>query len=189
MSEQNLFVSAFQAEFLLKILAKFHISKVQNTKHTGLDSISKSGTPIRSPELHFEVQNSISRQTINLKLYFEADHCPKLHFEAETFCFSPFFRSGTPFRGRTIQIQNSIQGPKLYFKQTIKSRIPLGADYNISKNSFRGGLLRSGSRSGTRSRLKMDPISRRTRFASFWRLLEEFEVIDFPDIYQTNFED
>ncbi|GBB88611.1 hypothetical protein RclHR1_15190001 [Rhizophagus clarus] len=63
MSEQNLFVSAFQAEFLLKILAGLHISKVQNTKHTGSDSIlkvqnsnlkrtevlnfiSKSGTPL-----------------------------------------------------------------------------------------------------------------------------------------------
>ncbi|GBC10424.1 hypothetical protein RclHR1_09610011 [Rhizophagus clarus] len=40
MSEQNL-LSAFQAEFLLKILARLHILKVWNTKHTVSDSILK----------------------------------------------------------------------------------------------------------------------------------------------------
>ncbi|GBB84975.1 hypothetical protein RclHR1_11570004 [Rhizophagus clarus] len=114
MSEQNLFVSAFQAEFLLKILARLHISKVWNTEHIGSDSISK-------------VQNSNSKQTkvfedgnnfffiyftkclmfhfiLGSELHFKADYCKsetpfqggplslKLHFETDQ------FKSGTPFR-------------------------------------------------------------------------------------------
>ncbi|GBB85073.1 hypothetical protein RclHR1_11640011, partial [Rhizophagus clarus] len=92
--------------------------------------------------------------------------------------------------------------PELYFEQTIKSGTPLGADYDILKNSFRGGLLpekvnqviskvwNSNSkrtvvqkkqttifrRSRTQSELKIDLISRQTRFASFQRLLKEFEA-------------
>ncbi|GBB92625.1 hypothetical protein RclHR1_20340004 [Rhizophagus clarus] len=108
-SEQNLFVSAFQAEFLLKILAGLHISK--NTKHTGSDSISKvqNSNSKQTEVLNFisrrtTIQNSIPRQTtksrtpfqggplsetlfqdglLSSELHFEADHCLKLYFEAD----------------------------------------------------------------------------------------------------------
>ncbi|GBB84348.1 hypothetical protein RclHR1_10970009 [Rhizophagus clarus] len=89
MSEQNLFVSVFQVEFLLKILARLHISKVQNTEHMGSNSILKVwNSNLKQTEvLNFisrrtTVQNSISRQTnSSLKLHFEMDQ----------------FKSGTPF--------------------------------------------------------------------------------------------
>ncbi|GBB88729.1 hypothetical protein RclHR1_15300002 [Rhizophagus clarus] len=100
MSEQNLFVSAFQADFLLKILAGLHILKVQNSN-------SKRTEVLNFILRRTTVQNSIPRQTtksrtsfrdgplsgtsfrggpLNLKLHFEADHCPE-------FRDRPVFRS------------------------------------------------------------------------------------------------
>ncbi|GBB92023.1 hypothetical protein RclHR1_19520002 [Rhizophagus clarus] len=77
MSEQNLLVSAFQAEFLLKILTGLHILKVQNTKHMGSDSISKVWN---SNSKRTEILNFISRQTTvqNLETdwYFEGPDVP-----------------------------------------------------------------------------------------------------------------
>ncbi|GBB91139.1 hypothetical protein RclHR1_18290002 [Rhizophagus clarus] len=108
MSEQNyaetILVSAFQDEFLLEILARLHISKVQNTEHTGSDFILKvqnsnskrtevfEGPKLHSeadycPELHFEADYCpklyFKADQFNLKLHFEADHCPELYFEAD----------------------------------------------------------------------------------------------------------
>ncbi|GBC05658.1 hypothetical protein RclHR1_06350002 [Rhizophagus clarus] len=119
MSEQNLFVSAFQAEFLLKILARLHISKVQNTKHMNLDSISK----IQNFNLKWtEVFEDGNDFFLCLEFNFEADHCPKFHFETDQ------FKSGTPFRG----------GPL--------SETPF-QDGLLIWNSFRGELLSRRSRS------------------------------------------
>ncbi|GBB84783.1 hypothetical protein RclHR1_11350009 [Rhizophagus clarus] len=55
----------------------------------------------------------------NLKLHFETDHCPELHFEADD-CPELYFETD--------------HCPELYFERTIKSRTPLGADYDISKS-------------------------------------------------------
>ncbi|GBC07243.1 hypothetical protein RclHR1_07330001 [Rhizophagus clarus] len=118
MSEQNLFVSAFQAVFLLKILARLHILKVQNTEHTGSNSISKVQN---SNSKQTKVLNFISRRTtISPELHFKADHCPELHFKADQFKSGIPFQgrplSGTPFRGGPIQSERSglnyFEGPK-----------------------------------------------------------------------------
>ncbi|GES74318.1 hypothetical protein RCL_jg9913.t1 [Rhizophagus clarus] len=125
MSEQNytktILVSAFQDEFLLEILARLHISKIQNfnlkqtevfedqnsiLRQTGL--FQRSGTPIRnrpksetpfqgrplSPELHFKVWNSTLRRTTG-----------------------PEFRGGPglEFRGRPVFQRSGKSGPS-YFK-------------------------------------------------------------------------
>ncbi|GBB88403.1 hypothetical protein RclHR1_14990004 [Rhizophagus clarus] len=136
MSKQNLFVSAFQAEFLLKILARLHILKVWNIEHMGLDFISKVQN---SNSKQTKVQNSILRfrtpfrggplsetpfrnRLLSLELHFEANQ----------------FKSETPFRDKPIQ--NSIRGGLLrkkndfflYFSEM--SRTPLGANYDILKS-------------------------------------------------------
>ncbi|GBB94213.1 hypothetical protein RclHR1_23100001, partial [Rhizophagus clarus] len=153
----------------------------------------RSGIPIQSSELHFEADRC-------LELHFEADHCLEFHFEADQFKSRTLFRDGPIQSGIPFEVNQ------------FKSETPLGADYNISKSGTplkadylwkkwtelfqkSGTLIRSGPsrrsrlQSRTRSRLKMDPILQRTRFASFWKLLEEFKVISFPDVYRTNFED
>ncbi|GBC06756.1 hypothetical protein RclHR1_07010012 [Rhizophagus clarus] len=65
MSKQNyaktILVLAFQDEFLLEILSRFHILKVQNSN-------------LKQTEV-FK----------GLELHFETNHCPKLYFETDHF--------------------------------------------------------------------------------------------------------
>ncbi|GBC10447.1 hypothetical protein RclHR1_09630011 [Rhizophagus clarus] len=90
-------------------------------------------------------------------------------------------------------------------RQTIKSRTPLEADYGISKvqnleadwyfegPEFRGGLVRNleADWSGTlvRSGPRWTPPCGGPDLRLSGGLLAEFEVIGFPDAYQTNFKD
>ncbi|GBC10221.1 hypothetical protein RclHR1_09450005 [Rhizophagus clarus] len=140
-----------------------------------------------SLELHFEmttVQNSISRWTINLELHFETDHCPELHFETD-YCpelhfKADQFKSGIRFRG-----------PNSILRQTNSSSEFRGGPV---QKSFIGGLLskRSGPRYFKGLELKADqrwtPSRGGPDLHLFGSLLEEFEVISFLDVYQTNFE-
>ncbi|GBB85412.1 hypothetical protein RclHR1_11950020 [Rhizophagus clarus] len=121
MSEQNLFVSAFQADFLLKILAGLHISKVWNTEHTGSDSISKvRNSNLKRTEV-FEDGNDFFLyilRNVNVSFRISFFLGPELHFEAD------HCKSETPFRGRPLSL-------KLHFE----------TDQFKSETPFRDGLL------------------------------------------------
>ncbi|GBC00536.1 hypothetical protein RclHR1_03890021 [Rhizophagus clarus] len=96
----------FQDEFLLEILARLYISKVQNTEYTGSDFILKvqnfnSKWTEVFEELHFKtdwviskVRNSNSKWTEvfeGLKLHSETDYCLELHFEMDH-CLEVLYR-------------------------------------------------------------------------------------------------
>ncbi|GBB97927.1 hypothetical protein RclHR1_00310055 [Rhizophagus clarus] len=121
------------------------------------------------------------------------------------FTFLLFFRSRTPFQGGPLSETSFQDGPlsripfqgrnvllfffflglKLHFKaDQFKSRTTLRADYDISKS---GTPLEADYCLEEADRDPELEVNR--RFAFFQRLLEEFEVISFPDVYQTNFED
>ncbi|GES98803.1 hypothetical protein RCL_jg5672.t2 [Rhizophagus clarus] len=107
----------------------------------------------KRPELHFEVWNSISRQTLSLELHFEVQNSiSRQTIKSETPLeadYMIFRRSGSPEKvDRVISkvwnsnlkqtvVQNSFRGG-LY--NILKSGTPLEADYDISKVQTKPGL-------------------------------------------------
>ncbi|GBC10682.1 hypothetical protein RclHR1_09820001 [Rhizophagus clarus] len=134
--------------------------------------------------------------SLSPELHFEADHC-----NLETPLRGGLL-SGTPFQDRPIQVQNLkadwyFEDPEVLYRQTtvnleeVDRVISKVQNSNLKQTVF--GRSRPWSR--TRSELKMDPILRQTRFASFWRssrgirshrlsrrLLDEFQRLKFQKI-------
>ncbi|GBB86699.1 hypothetical protein RclHR1_13080003 [Rhizophagus clarus] len=151
MSEQNLLVSAFQAKFLLKILARLYISK--NTKHTGSDFISKvqnsnlKQTEVRNFILRrTTVQNSISRWTTVQNL--ETDR----YFEGLEFRDGPVWNLETDWY---------FKGPDIPFRRLDsirRSRVTIFKGHLKTKPGLFEGFGRSISKAGLylKSRARAD---------------------------------
>ncbi|GBB97767.1 hypothetical protein RclHR1_30600001 [Rhizophagus clarus] len=102
---------------------------------------------------------------------------PEFHFEVDQ------FKSGTPLRGRPLS-RTPFQGGLLNLE--FRGRLDPEFRGEPVRKSFIGGLLPK----------EVDQVisniqnSKQTEDLHLSRgFLEEFEVISFPDVYQTNFED